>query len=87
MEIVIEATIDTITIQGHCWLIAPQIIDLPLKLDSGWLWFLFSKDNKLGHFCSHNVVDTKAHFVLKCPLYNSIRDNFKSLFGNAFRES
>ena len=36
----------------------------------------------LGHFCSHNVVDCEAHFVLECPLYNSINHKIPSLFQN-----
>ena len=35
------------------------------------------------HICSCNVVDNEAHFVLECPLYDSIRDRFLSLFENA----
>ena len=26
-----------------------------------------SRDNRLCHFCSHNVVETQVHFVLECP--------------------
>ena len=32
---------------------------------------------KLYHFCSYNVVKSETHFVLKCPLYNSIRIKIK----------
>ena len=36
--------------------------------------------NRLCHIRSYNVVNNEAHFVLKCPLYNSIKDKFQSLF-------
>ena len=39
-----------------------------------------SRDNRLCHFCSYNVVENETHYVLECPLYNSIRDKFQSLF-------
>ena len=47
-----------------------------------WLTIPTLKDNTLCHFCSNSVVDNEAYFVLECPLYNSIRDNFQSLFEN-----
>ena len=47
-----------------------------------WSTIPISRDNRLCHFCSYNVVENEAHFVLECPLYNSIRDKFQSLFEN-----
>lgn len=32
--------------------------------------------------CYDNVVESDTYFVLECPLYNSIRDMFSSLFHN-----
>ena len=43
---------------------------------------LFSRDNRLCHFYSYNVVENEVDFVLECPLYNPIRDKFSSLFEN-----
>ena len=34
------------------------------------------EDNKLCHFCSYNGIEIEGHFVLECPLYNSIKDKF-----------
>lgn len=36
------------------------------------------KDIRICHF--YNVVENEAHFVLKCPLYNSVGDRFSSIF-------
>ena len=36
------------------------------------------KVTRLCHF--YNVVENEAHFVLKCPLYTSVRDRFPTLF-------
>ena len=43
-----------------------------------------SRDTRLCHFCSYNVVENEAHFVLKCPLNDPIRDKFPSLFEKLF---
>ena len=46
------------------------------------------RDNKSCHFCSYNAVENGAHFMLECPLYNSIGDKFPSIFKNlAFLEA
>ena len=37
--------------------------------------------------CSHNIVDWEAHFVLECPLYDSINHKILSLFQNAVLRS
>ena len=39
-----------------------------------------SSNNRLWHFFSYNVVESEAHIMLECPLYNPIRDKFQSLF-------
>ena len=39
-----------------------------------------SRDSRVCHFCSYNVVEIEAHFVLESPLYNSVRDKSRSLF-------
>lgn len=36
--------------------------------------------NRLCHFCSYNVVDIEAHFVLEYPLYKIIKNKFQSLY-------
>ena len=46
-----------------------------------------SRDTRLYHFCSHNAVQKKTHFVLKCPLYKPIRDKFPSTFDNVVLRS
>ena len=37
-----------------------------------------SRDDRLCHFSSYDVVENEADFVLECPLYNSIIDKFQS---------
>lgn len=39
-------------------------------------WFTIHMDNRSCHY----VVKTEAHFMLKCPLCNSLGDKFQSLF-------
>lgn len=61
-------------------LTATRIIDLPFKLSSGrpsqTLEII-----KLYHFLSFNIIEKEANFVLKCPLYNSIKEvNFLPYF-------
>ena len=46
-----------------------------------------SRDTRRCHLWSYNVVEIEAHSVLKCPLYNPIRDKFPSLFENVEPES
>ena len=46
-----------------------------------------SQHNRLYHFCSYDVVENEAHFVLECPLDNSSRKKFQSLFEHAVLES
>ena len=48
----------------------PCMIDLPLKLASGRL-SQFLK-HRLCHLCSQDVVDSDAHLLHECPLYNFI---------------
>ena len=45
-----------------------------LAIEIGW-WsiILIFKDKILCELYSKNVVENDAHFVLKCPLYNSTR--------------
>ena len=43
-----------------------------------WSTISISRYNRLCHFCSYNVVENEAHFVLKCALYNPIRVKFPS---------
>lgn len=45
-------------------------------------WLTISRDNRSCHFCSHYVVETGEHFMLKCPLCNPLEDKFQSLFEN-----
>jgi len=53
-----------------------------LAIEFGRWWSIpMSRENGLCHVCSHNVVETNTHFVLMCPLYNSIMDKFQSPFG------
>ena len=47
-----------------------------------YLWMVVSRDNRLCHFCSCNVGENEAYFVLECPLYNFIRDKFQSIIGS-----
>jgi len=54
-----------------------------LAIETGrWSTIPISRDKRLCNFCSYNVVENEAHFVLECPLYSSIRDKFQSLFEN-----
>jgi hypothetical protein len=46
-----------------------------------------SKEIRLCHFCSYQVVEDESHFVLEYLLYNPIKDKFSSLFENAILES
>ena len=62
-------------------LTAPRTTDLPLELDGG-PQPLFFRGNILCHFCCSNVFENEAHFELECLQYNSIRDEFQSLFEN-----
>ena len=47
-----------------------------------WLTIPISRENIWCHFCSYNVAENEFHFMLKCPLYTSIRIRFPSLFQN-----
>ena len=78
MWIVLEATIDTHHIARSVLPITPRTIDLPLKLDDGRL----SLSLKILDHAIFALIEIEAHFVLECPLYNSIRDEFPSLFEN-----
>ena len=52
-----------------------------------WTTIPSSRDTRLCHFWSHNVVENEAHFVLECPLYNPIKNKFSSLFKEVIQES
>ena len=41
-----------------------------------------SRNDRLCHICSFNVVEDEAHFVMECPLYIFVRKNFLSRFEN-----
>ena len=45
-----------------------------------WSTIPIPEENKLCHFCSYTVIESKAHFVLECPMYNPLRANFPSVF-------
>ena len=49
-------------------------IDLPLKLNNERV----SLSLEILDYAT-DVVENEAHFLLECPLYNSIRDKFPSL--------
>ena len=49
-------------------------IDLPLKLNNEQV----SLSLEILDYAT-DVVENEAHFLLECPLYNSIRDKFPSL--------
>lgn len=49
---------------------------------SQWSTIPIPIDNKSCHLLFYNVIENKAHFVLECPLYNSIIEKFLSLFEN-----
>ena len=85
MWIVLKATIDT----GYTksWMLtAPQTIDLPWKLDGGWI-SLMSRDDILCHCCSHKSVENEANTMLECPLYNLIREKCHLLLENVVLRS
>ena len=52
-----------------------------------WSTISISRDIRLCHFCSYAAIEIEEHFVLECPLYNPIRDEFPSLFENVILES
>ena len=80
MWIVLETTIDSTTTQDHCYLLH---LKHRLTIETRrWTIIPISRDTRLCRFCSFNVVENEAHFVLECPLYNPIRDQFPSLFEN-----
>lgn len=39
---------------------------------------IITRDNRLRHFYSCNVLKNETHFVLEYPLYNPLRDKFQS---------
>ena len=53
----------------------------------GWSAIPVSRDNRLCHSCSYNVVENEACFMLECPLNNSIRDKFQVLVERVVLES
>ena len=38
------------------------------------------RDARLCHFCSWNVVQNEAQFVMECPICNPIKERLPSLF-------
>ena len=76
MWVVLE-TIDINTMQVYCCL--PHL-NVQTCIEIGrWSTFPISRDDELCYFCSYNVAENEAHFVLECPLYNPIKDKFQSL--------
>jgi hypothetical protein len=73
---VFEATIDTTIMQTSLSLTTPIKIEW-------WLTIPISRDNRLCHCFSYNIVENETHFVLECPLYNPISDKFQYLFTKA----
>ena len=65
----------------------PQIIDLPYIDVRQCLTIPFSRDNRVCHFFSYNVVENEAYFVFGCHLYNSITSKFQSFFKNVVLDS
>jgi hypothetical protein len=51
---------------------SPQIIALPIQIRC-WSTICTYRDIRLWCFCSYNVVENEAHFVLECPLYSFIK--------------
>ena len=74
MWIILEATTDTITMWDSLSLNTPQIIDL----GDGQL-SLFVRIIDYVTFALIIYLKNEAHFVVECPLYNSIGDKFQSL--------
>lgn len=60
---------------------SPQIIDLPVEI-GWWPTIPTFKVNRLCRFCSSNVVENEARFMLECPLYNSMEEKFTLIFEN-----
>jgi hypothetical protein len=52
-----------------------------------WTTIPISGDTSLCHLCFYDAIINEAHFMLECPLDNSIRDKFPSLFENIVLES
>ena len=44
-----------------------------------WTTIPISRDTRLCHLCSYNVIENDTHFMLGCPLHNPIRDDFSWL--------
>jgi hypothetical protein len=79
MWIVLEATIDTRYQNTKSWMLtAPQIIDLPWKLDNGWI----SLSLEITYHSTFSLVMLLKMSHTLYPLYNPIRDKFHSLFEN-----
>lgn len=67
-------------------LTTPRIVDLPF--DTGrWSPVPISGDDQLCHFWTCDAVETKACFVLECPLYNSLGKVPITFFICSIRES
>ena len=66
MWIVLAATIDATTTQDHFW--AYRTLNHKLVIESGRLSTIhISRDTRLCHFFSYNVVENESHFMLGCP--------------------
>lgn len=74
MWIVLEASMDSTTMQQHCCL--PHIDSQTCQ----WTFIPILKNTRLCHFYSYNVVQNEAHFMLRGLLYKSIGIMFQSQF-------
>ena len=80
MWIVLEATFESTTTQDHC---AYCTLNHRFSIEIGqWTTIPISRDIRLCHFFSYNAFENEVHFVLECPLYNSIREKNSSLLEN-----
>ena len=96
MEIKLKSTSRTFSIMNvnhtgsNCWhqhqrtmVVAYYTLNHRLVIETGqWSTIPIPWDKVLCHFCSNNVTQNDANFVLECPLYNSITDKFPSLHEN-----
>ena len=48
----------------------PRTIDFAIEIGL-WTTICISRDTRLYHFCSYNVAENEAHFMLECPLYKA----------------
>ena len=70
-----------LTTPQHKIIVAYYTSNHRLAIEIGqWLTIPISRDNRLCHFYSYNVVENETHFVLESPMYNSKRVKFQSAF-------